>query len=144
MTAGILIGVALWMPGLRSQRVAAQSGVLTGSYGLTLTKVSSGGDPTSSILGVITLDGAGNATYSVTYAQVDPDPAASTVQFQAGQQGALKYTVNADGTGTFTADNGSGGVQKTAFVVTDGGSTLMLLTTAGYGNNLLTGTARKQ
>jgi hypothetical protein len=49
------------------------------------------------------------------------------------------YTVNADGTGAVTIPGGT-----VAFVITDGGSGLMLLPTAGFGNTLVTGTARKQ
>jgi hypothetical protein len=39
MTAVLLIGVALWLPRLQSQRVTAQSAGLTGSYGFNLTVV---------------------------------------------------------------------------------------------------------
>jgi hypothetical protein len=140
MTAVLLIGIALWMPGLRSRRVAAQSAGLTGSYGFTLIQTWDGGDLPGALLGVLTFDGAGKFTGSVTQAVVVPDPKATTPQVQAGQQFSGTYTVNADGTGIATQQDGT----TVSFVTTDGGSGLMLLPTAGFGNHLLTGTARKQ
>src|SRR5579864_2772900 len=101
MTAVLLIGVALWLPRLQSQRVTAQSAGLTGSYGFNLTVVPVAGFA-AAFLGVVTFDGAGNATASFTIVQNDPDPNASTVQVQAGGQNTGTYTVNADGTGTMT------------------------------------------
>jgi hypothetical protein len=95
-------------------------------------------------LGVFTFDGAGNATATYTLAQNDPDPNASTVQVQTGRQDSGTYTVNADGTGTMTFPGHGGAPTTIPFVITDGGSGLMLLPTSGFGNNLLTGTARKQ
>ncbi|HYL35025.1 MAG TPA: hypothetical protein VEV17_03820 [Bryobacteraceae bacterium] len=143
MTAILLIGVMLWLPGLRSQRVAAQSAGLTGSYGFNLTVVPVAGGA-ASFLGVVTFDGAGNATASFTIAQNDPNPSATTLQVQTGGQNSGTYTVNADGTGTMTFPGNGGAPTTVAFVITDGGSGLMLLPTGGFGNNLLTGTARKQ
>jgi hypothetical protein len=139
MTTVLLIGMALWLPGLRSRRVAAQSVGLTGTYGFTLTQTWDGGDPPAALIGVLKFDGAGNYTGSLTIAQVSPDPKATAVQAQAAQF-AGTYKVNADGTGTVTQPDGT----AASFVITDGGSGLMLLPTAGLGNHLLTGTARKQ
>jgi len=46
MTAVLLIGMAVWLPGLRSRLVAAQSPLLIGSYGFTLTQAwDAGGAP---------------------------------------------------------------------------------------------------
>jgi hypothetical protein len=139
MTVVLLIGIVSWLP-LRPRRVAAQSVGLTGSYGFTLTAQYSGGDTGSgAIMGVITFDGAGNVAIRSTTVGVDSDPNATTVQGKTGQLTGT-YTVSADGTGTVTLASGG----TVAFVITDGGSGVMLLPTAGFGNTLVTGTARKQ
>ncbi len=90
-------------------------------------------------MGVIRFDGTGNYTGNSTNVQVVDDPKATMPQVQAGPFGGT-YTVNADGTGTLTQPDGF----ALSFVITDGGSGLMLLPTAGLGNHLVTGTARKQ
>ena len=146
MTATLLIGVALWLPGLRSRRVAAQSAGLTGSYGFSATAAYTGGNNSNplAIVGVITFDGAGNVTGSETVVQPDTSPNATTVQsFTVPFAGT--YTVNADGTGALkialAIPNAS--PITASFVLTDGGSGFMLVQTGG-GNMLLTGTGRKQ
>lgn len=138
MTAVLLIGIALWLPGLRSRRVAAQSAGLTGSYGFTQTDLSN----PSATVGVITFDGAGNVTGSVTSVQPDPSPNATAVVVQAGQFTGT-YTVNPDGTGTLTLQLGGPTPNTSSFVITDGGSGLMFVNTGGggKGNDLRTGTA---
>ena len=147
MTAFLLIGMALWYPAFRSRRVAAQSMGLTGSYGFTASSAYTGANNSSplAIVGVITLDGAGNSMGSETLVQPDTSPNATTVQMQTirftGQ-----YTVNADGTGNLSIIVPDGPTIPISFVITDGGSSLMFVETGstGGGNNLLTGTARKQ
>jgi len=139
MAVVLLVGMAPWLPGLWSRRVAAQSVGLTGSYGFTLTQTWDGGDPPLALIGVIKFDGAGNYTGSGTLVGVGDPKVATALQVQAAQFGGT-YTVNADGTGAAKGGDGS----ATSFVITDGGSGLILLPTAGFGNRLVTGTARKQ
>jgi hypothetical protein len=144
LTAILLIGAAAWLPGLRSRRVAAQSPALMGSYGFLLTQEFAGGDLPGALLGVATFDGAGNVTSSLTQVQVDGNPQATTVQTGQSGQTAGTYTVNADGTGTMTFPQNGGTPTTIAFVITDGGAGILVLPTGGFGNHLLTGTARKQ
>ena len=146
MTAILLIGAALWLPGLRSRRVAAQSPVLMGSYGFSITVPYAGNNNgTGVIQGVVMLDGAGNAIISGgIVVGVDSDPNATAPQVQPTQANSGTYTVNPDGTGTITIQNPNGKLTSLSFVITDGGSQLMLVVTAGVGNALGTGTARKQ
>jgi hypothetical protein len=114
-----------------------------GSYGFTLTQTYDGGNAPGALIGVATFDGAGNVTSSSTIVQVDGNPQATTVQVSQSGQTSGTYTVNADGTGTMTF-SGNGGRTQISFVITDGGSGLMVVPTGGFGNHLLTGTARKQ
>ena len=140
MTAVLLTGMALWLPGLRSRRVAAQSPTLMGSYGFQITVPDVG-----AVQGVITLDGAGNATSSGGISVgIDPDPNATVPQVQPTKGGQGTYTVNPDGTGTITLQNPSGKITSISFVITDGGSQLTAVVTAGLGNAVGTGIARKQ
>jgi hypothetical protein len=120
MTAVLLIGIALWLPGLRSRRVAAQSAGLTGSYGYTQTDLSN----PSATMGVITFDGAGNVTRSYTSVQPDTSPNATSMVVQAGQFTGT-YTVNPYGTGTLALQLGGPMPNTSSFVITDGGSGLM-------------------
>jgi hypothetical protein len=147
MTAFLLIGMALWYPALRSRRVAAQSMGLTGSYGFTASAPYTGANNSGplAIVGVITFDGAGNLMGNETLVQPDTSPNATTVQTQTVRF-AGQYTVNSDGTGTLTVIVPNGPTIPISFVITDGGSSLMFVETgsASGGNNLLTGTARKQ
>jgi len=139
ITAVLLIGLALWLPGFRS-RVTAQSSTPAGSYGFSITAGSLG-----VIQGVITLDGAGNVTgVGVITASVSSDPNATVPDAQPTKPGTGSYTVNPDGTGTITLQNANGKVTSISFVMTDGGSQLMFVVTAGLGNIVGTGTARKQ
>jgi hypothetical protein len=144
MTAGLVVGLALWLPTWRSRRVAAQSPSLMGSYAFMAT-VPYIGPVTSqftlagpaAIVGVITFDGAGNVAGSQTFVQQDPSPTATNPRVQP-QTFTGTYTVNADGTGTFTT-----GASTQTFVLTDGGAGAIFVLTAG-GNSVLTGTARRQ
>jgi hypothetical protein len=142
MTAVLLIGIAVWIPGLRSRRVAAQSLGLMGSYGFTATVLYAASNPDpDAIVGVITFDGAGNLTGNETVVSPDPNPNATTVRVQ-GVPFTGTYTVNADGTGSLTVQAG-GMVIPASFVIIDGGSGFMFVQTGG-GNSVATGTARKQ
>jgi hypothetical protein len=143
MTAVLSIGIALWLPGLRSRRVAAQSVGLMGSYGFTATAPYAGVTSNlGAIIGVITFDGAGNLTGSQTLVSPDPSPNATTVQVQAVSFSGT-YTVKADGTGTMKVQVGPELTVPISFVITDGGSGAMFVQTGGA-NVLVTGTARRQ
>ncbi len=147
MTAVLLIGTAIWLPGLRSRRVTAQSPTLKGSYGFSIIVPYTGnGKGMGVIQGVVTLDGAGNATSSggITVG-VDSDPNATTPQVRPAGSSPGTYTVNPDGTGTMMfPDPDSGKLTAISFVITDGGSQLMLAASTGFGNTVATGIARKQ
>src|SRR5215472_17136585 len=103
MTAVLLIGSAVWMPGLRSPRVAAQSSGagLAGSYGFSITVPYTGNTSGAGVLqGTVTLDGAGNATTSGgIIVSVDSNTNATVPQVQALPSNPETYTVNPDGTG---------------------------------------------
>jgi hypothetical protein len=144
MMAVLLIGILVWLPGLRSRQVAAQSAGLKGSYGFTQARLYAGDDNPAAVIGVVTFDGAGNATGSATSVQHDTEPMATTVHVQAAQFTGT-YTVNADGTGTLAIPNPGGPTNTISFVITDGGSSLFFLQTGGgNNNNVVSGTARKQ
>ena len=139
MTVTLLIGMTLWLPGLRSRRVAAQSPALMGPYGFTVHSAS----PPTEIVGVMTFDGAGNLTGSETLVQLDPSPNARTVQSQTIPLSGT-YKVNDDGTATMTIQLMGGPAISVSGVITDGGSGVVFVATGGTGNQLLNGTARKQ
>jgi hypothetical protein len=144
MTAALLIGLALWLPALRSRWVAAQGVGLTGSYGFTATASYSGASNsgTLALVGVLTFDGSGNLNGSETVIQPDPSPNATAVKSQTFPF-AGTYMVNAGGTGTMMIQLPDNSTIPVSFVITDGGSGLMFVQTGGS-NNILTGTARKQ
>ena len=65
ITAILLLGMAIWLPALRSRRVAAQSNAATlaGAYGFAITVPYAGNSNSSGVLqGTVTFDGAGNAS----------------------------------------------------------------------------------
>ena len=144
MSAVLLIGVAIWMPGLRSRGVKAQGGTLMGSYGFTATDLSSPGVNPGESVGVITFDGAGTVGGSLTEVQRDPSPGATmpivrTIPLNGS------YSVNADGTGTMALRNPDNSVTPLSFVITDGGLGFMFIITGGANGNVLTaGSARMQ
>jgi hypothetical protein len=148
MTAVVLIGAAVWMPGSRSPRVAAQSSGagLAGSYGYSITVPYAGNNNGTGVLqGAVTFDGAGNATTSGGInVFVDPNPNATVPQVQTGSSATGTYTVNRDGTGTMTFPNPNGNNFSVSFVLTDGGAQAMLVVTSGVSNAVGTGIARKQ
>ena len=143
IAAAVGISLALCVPQLRLQRVTAQSTGLSGSYGFMATAQYTGASNSGPIglVGTMTFDGSGSLTGSETVVLPDSSPDAIDVK-STKVQFAGTYTVNADGTGTMMLqlrDN----LTPVAFVITDGGSSVMFMQT-GAGNNLLTGTARKQ
>jgi len=146
MTTVLLIAIAVWMPGLRSRRVAAVSSTLSGAYSFSITVPYAGNNNgTGTIQGTVTLDGMGNVPSSGgIIVTPDPDPNATSPQVQPLTSNPGTYTVNADGTGTMTFTDQSGKVFSLSFAITDGGSQLMLVATTGLGNVVGTGTARKQ
>ena len=146
MTAVLLIGIALWIPGSRSRRVSAQSPNLSGAYGFALTIPYSGYyNGTGVLQGTVTFDGGGNATTSGgVFVSVDSNPNANVPQVQQLPSNPGIYTVNSDRTGTMTFQNSNGNTTSLSFVITDGGSQLMVVATGGFGNALVTGIARKQ
>ena len=145
MTVVLLIGISVWLPGLRLRRVGAQGPpALMGSYGFSALAPYAGTNNSSPLaaLGVLTFDGAGNIMGSETVVQPDTSPNPTTVQSQTVRFVGT-YTVNADGTGTLIIQISGGPTIPVSFVITDGGAGLMFVQTGGS-NSLLTGTARKQ
>jgi hypothetical protein len=118
---------------------AGQSGSLKGSYGFQLNN----SPLPAGTIGVANFDGAGNVAVSFTSAGVGSDPSQPPVS-----RGTLTgtYSTNPDGSGTinFPAQSGRSGSSAFAFVITDGGSGLLLLQTDGTGSNVSFGTARLQ
>jgi hypothetical protein len=89
------------------------------------------------------LDGAGNATGSYTFVF-----GGGTPTFGGTFTGT--YSINPDSTGSITLALDSGSTITFAFVVTDGGSGILMLQTvqnngkANFINHVLVGTARMQ
>src|SRR5262249_55345318 len=99
----------------------------------------------SGTLGVIKFDGAGNAAFSFTSVAIGSDANGNDGGKPPVTKATLtgSYSVNSDGSGTIDLTASSGGAF--GFVVTDGGSgLLLLLTSAPNSNNVSFGTARQQ
>jgi len=147
MTAVLAIGTAIWLPGVRGLRVAAQDTTLAGSYGFRINFPYTGDASRVGLLqGVVTFDNAGNVTVGggVNIA-IDSDPTAGLPVVRPLQSPPGTYKLNSDGTGTMTFPDPNGNPPTSfSFVVTDGGSQLMLVATSGFGNTVITGTARRQ
>jgi hypothetical protein len=118
---------------------AAYAGPVKGSYGFQL---SISPKPAVSV-GVMNFDGAGNVTQLSTFVGLSGTSGQPAV-FPLGAQPGT-YSTNPDGSGTLsfakTADNNA---QTYAFVITDGGSALLLVQTRRLGNGVQFGTARLQ
>jgi hypothetical protein len=114
---------------------SAKGGSLNGSYGF---QFSYSPFPAGSV-GVAKFDGAGNVTVSVTAVGAGFTSAQSFTQTGT-------YSVNPDGTGTINLKNASGQAGPSfAFVITDGGSQLLLLRTDNNtGFDVSYGTGRLQ
>jgi hypothetical protein len=112
---------------------AAYAGPLKGSYAFQLNNF----PIPAGTIGVISFDGAGNATVSFTTVGVGNNPDQPDVVSTGSLTGT--YAVNPDGSGTITLPNSA-----YAFVITDGGSGLLLLQTDGTGHSTSNGVARLQ
>jgi hypothetical protein len=117
----------------------AYTGPVMGTYGFE----SSISPKPSRSVGVVTFDGAGNATQSLTGVFLSGTKGQPSI-FTSGTQAGI-YTLNSDGSGTIdfaaTANNNR---QQFAFVVTDGGSGFLFVQTRRLGNGVSFGSARLQ
>ena len=113
---------------------AAPRGSLNGSYGLQLSILPN----TSGSLGVATCDAAGNVALSQTFVGSADSSGQPTPPISATQTGT--YSINPDGSGG-TMQFGS---QTYAFVITDSGSTLLLIQTNRAGDGVSFGIGRLQ
>ncbi len=111
---------------------AAYAGPLKGSYAFQLNN----SPLPDGVIGVMSFDGAGSVAVSSIGVAVGSDPSQPPVS-----KGTLAgtYTINPDGSGTMNFPNSA-----FPFVITEGGSGLLLLKTDGTGNNVSFGTARLQ
>ena len=110
---------------------AAHPGSLQGSYGFQLNN----SPIPACTVGFTTFDGAGNVTVSFVSVGVGRD--ASQPPVSSGTVTGT-YSVNPDGSGTINLPAAG----SFAFVVTDGGSGLLMILTNGTANNVSSGTAR--
>lgn len=117
---------------------AAYTGAPNGSYGF----LGAQSPNAAASVGVASFDGAGNLTFSLTYAA----PGGSSPQpsiFTGTQTGT--YSMNPDGSGAFDLVASSSDNAKTyVFVITDGGSGLLYLQTRRSGTGVSFGTGRLQ
>jgi len=123
---------------------AAQNKPLSGSYGwlANVYQLDTGNGSGLSVLGIINFDGTGNltGTYTGQSRGVDGGPARNGSGMLTGV-----YSINPDGTGLFTATLDIGLTLPIAFVLSEGGQALQLLspTNLGDGGNIsLQGTAQ--
>lgn len=115
---------------------AAHPGSLKGSYGFQANNSPGPG----ATVGVISFDGAGNATAS--FSSVGVGNGGSQPSVSSGTATGT-YSINPDGSGTIHLTNASD--QFTfAIVVTDGGSELLMLVTNDPGSGVSFGPARLQ
>src|ERR1700676_615383 len=109
--------------------VAAQSKPLSGSFGFLINAevANTSNDSGSAVLGVITFDGAGNASGSYNF-QIG----ASANQAGSSMTGNLTgtYSTNPDGTGSTTLTLDLGITFTFSMVITDGGQGLQLTATS--------------
>ena len=115
---------------------AAYAGPVKGSYGYQFTN----SPIPAGIVGVASFDGAGNVASSLTFVGLSGAGGQPSL-FSGTQTGT--YSINPDGSGAFTV-SGQSGTQTYAFVMTDGGSGVLLLQTNRAGNGVSFGTARLQ
>jgi hypothetical protein len=120
----------------------AKAGSLNGSYGF---QFNNSPVPTGT-LGVMRFDGAGNVAMSSTSVGAGKDDTSGQAPVSSGTLTGT-YSINPDGSGTinFPAAPGQSANSTYAFVITDGGSGLLVLRTdANPGANVSFGTARLQ
>jgi hypothetical protein len=113
---------------------AGQASSLNGSYGFQLNN----SPVPNGTLGVMSFDAAGNVAMSFTSVAVGKDDTSGQAPVSTGTLTGT-YSINPDGSGTITFP-----AAAYAFVITDGGSGLLLLQTIGTGSNVSFGTARLQ
>jgi hypothetical protein len=122
LTLTLMCSFAYFAPGNSVRAVSAQSTPPSGSFGFLInTWLSTGSsDHGAAVLGVMNFDKGGTV--------------------------AGTYSINPDGSGTVKlgAASGQSANSTFAFVVTDGGSGLLLLQTDGTGSDVSSGTARLQ
>lgn len=119
-------------------RVAYTGPLQAGSYGTRFTILPQG----ALDIGVVSLDGAGNLTMSSTGVFLTGTDGQPNL-FTSSDTGT--YSLNPDGTGTFTLAAMPGqNAQTYAMVVTDGGSGLLAVQVKRSGNGVSFGTARLQ
>jgi hypothetical protein len=90
---------------------------------------------------VASFDGAGNVTGSSTFVGLSGTSGKPNI-FTGSNSGT--YSSNPDGSGAITLAAPNGNTQTFVFVVTDGGSGLLLLQTNRAGNGVSFGTGRRQ
>lgn len=119
---------------------SAQGTMPAGSYGLLLNQWPDANNGPQGILGVFSLDGAGNATGAATVTGSGIGNVPLPVTFVG------TYSVNPDGTGSITLNVNLGITITFSTVVTDGGAGILMLQTAeSDGLSAVTsGTARMQ
>ncbi len=132
----ILHGNGLFITGTAR---AIQTSSLNGSYGYHLD----GSPLPSENNGVLKFDGAGNVTMSLTL--VGSPGNSDTLPVTNGSL-AGNYTIDSDGSGTINLSPASDQPPTLTLkmVITDRGSTILLLRTNGAGQNIVFGTARLQ
>jgi hypothetical protein len=121
---------------------AATAASLNGSYAFQFQNTP---NPTGTI-GVMSFDGAGNVAMSFISVGPGKDDTSGQAPLSSGTITGT-YSSNPDGSGTinFPAQPGQSASSTFAFVITDGGSGLLLLQTAGRSDpNVSFGTARQQ
>jgi hypothetical protein len=118
-------------------RAVYTGSVNAGAYGFQATNSPA---PASS-LGVLSFDGAGNASMSVTFVGLAGANGQPNI-FTGTSTGT--YSSNPDGSGALTFTMANGNMQTYVFVVTDGGSGILFLQTNRSGNGVSFGTARLQ
>lgn len=143
MAAVVALGVGMWMPQFSLRRVSAQTAPsLSGGYGYQATQPISPSNPSpNAAVGVMTFDGAGKVTANQTFVETDTAAGAAAVKVQTATITGT-YTVNPDSTGTISLDLGGDKPATFAIVVTDGGSSIIIVSTGG--SNIVTfGSMRK-
>jgi hypothetical protein len=139
-----LFATGILIPQMSLRRVSAQEPPnLTGTYGYqAMQPISASNSALSGAVGVMAFDGNGKIVASQTLVETDGTPNAGALKVQRAQIHGI-YQVNLDGTGTMAFEVGGEKPATFSFVITDGGTNIMLLGTGG-GNILTIGSLRKQ
>ena len=111
--------------------------VNAGTYGFQATNSPA---PAAS-LGVLSFDGAGNVSMSVTFVGLTGSSGQPNI-FTGTSTGT--YSSNPDGSGALTFTMANGNMQTYVFVTTDSGSGILFLQTNRSGNGVSFGTGRLQ